>query len=92
MRLKSQIFLILFFLGIGAQAADYKVASPDGKISVIVSDRLDISVSYDGDEAFKGTAGLRLMPDKTVDRVKSPRRSSVDREISTRLRQPMAGA
>ncbi len=83
MRLKSQILLILFFLGIGAQAADYKVASPDGKISVIVSDRLDISVSYDGDEAFKGTAGLRLMPDKTVDRVKSPRRSSVDREIST---------
>lgn len=83
MRLKSQILLILFFLGIGAQAADYKVASPDGKISVIVSDRLDISVSYDGAEAFKGTAGLRLMPDKTVDRVKSPRRSSVDREIST---------
>ena len=83
MRLKSQILLILFFLGIGAQAADYKVASPDGKISVIVSDRLNISVSYDGDEAFKGTAGLRLMPDKTVDRVKSPRRSSVDREIST---------
>lgn len=83
MRLRLHIFLILFFIIFRALGNDFKVASPDGKIKVSISERLNFSVSYDGTEAFNGTAGLKLMPRKTIDRVKSPRRTSVNRDIAT---------
>ncbi len=66
-----------------ASAAEWNVSSPDGKVAVTVDDKLNIKVARDGSTAFDGKTGLQLMSGKEIDKVKSPRRSSVDKYVET---------
>lgn len=60
--------ILLLSIAIGAlkaMAGDYKLVSPDGKINVNVTDRLNYTVSYAGTPILTGSVGLE-MSDGTI--------------------------
>lgn len=83
MNLRQYLLPVILTVSLNAGANDYKVTSPDGVISVSVNDNLDFNVRYDGTETFNGRAGLRLKNDRNIDKVKSPRYGSANREVPT---------
>ena len=92
----ATIALVAIFSTLYANAKDVKVASPDGKISVLISDAgdsLSYSASFDGEKLFTQTALMVKLENKSIGaktKIKSVKITSVNEEL--RLTVPLKQA
>ena len=75
------LLLLLSVICLQANSREYPLNSPDGKISVSISDNLDYAVTFKGKAVFSGSAAIELENGRSVSVVGSPQKSGIDHVI-----------